>query len=538
MSTLTEKLEEKTYYMSVSSKCTAENRLWLSLSGGLRHEDRSVSDIKRSVLKARVTGAQDVVVPENVFATDVLPVIVDEVAAFSMGLRVQVLASRFVGMQHTFSQLYHDHGICFDIVLDRLSKDFIESVGAFPPEALRWVLPGIKTFPVWEQLERLPQEWLERLYLYFPYSDDEQNIYSPREVRALVRKFVQKHPQYKVKTLPGVDVYESRIGTMEDLESLVEPIVRSSESLLGAEAPQVTVIIPTYNSESTLFKTLLHLQAQTNRRFEVIIVDDGSTDRTSERFLDVWSQYTFPLSYIYYPRLRARRMGDAQFRAGRARNLGVRWARGEILAFLDADILVPSTYIQTLLGLHAQADVVQWRREYLTQKASGEDQAYNRVNLQKDIYIPEGGYWHEFYKKSRVLTWPRLEDYWKYTCTYALSLPKTLFVRSGGFRRTYCFYGCEDTELGLQLSLMGARFYYEDAPVYHLYHHTERSEFLNSFLVKQELLKKSALIMYYNTLRPEVFKVFRYLIAPETLREKVAAKVLSLCSKRSNTTWF
>ena len=46
--------------------------------------------------------------------------------------------------------------------------------------------------------------------------------------------------------------------------------------------PKVTVIIPAYNCETTISKTLLALKSQTFKDIEVIVVDDGSTDQTKE----------------------------------------------------------------------------------------------------------------------------------------------------------------------------------------------------------------------------------------------------------------
>ena len=89
--------------------------------------------------------------------------------------------------------------------------------------------------------------------------------------------------------------------------------------------PTVTVVIPAYNAERYLGETLDSVLAQTYRDFEVVVVDDGSTDRTRE----IVASYGEPVRCI------------AQANAGpsAARNHGVREARGEFVAFVDSDDL-------------------------------------------------------------------------------------------------------------------------------------------------------------------------------------------------------
>nr|MDP9122017.1 glycosyltransferase [Acidobacteriota bacterium] len=54
----------------------------------------------------------------------------------------------------------------------------------------------------------------------------------------------------------------------------------ASADAVRAAAPMASVVIPTYNHARRLALTLASLTAQTDRRFEVVVVDDGSTDET------------------------------------------------------------------------------------------------------------------------------------------------------------------------------------------------------------------------------------------------------------------
>ncbi len=88
--------------------------------------------------------------------------------------------------------------------------------------------------------------------------------------------------------------------------------------------PLVSVIVPVYNGERFLAQTLLSLIEQQYRPLDLIVIDDGSTDGTAE------IARSFPdVRYFHQPN-----QGVAT-----ARNTGLRAARGEYIAFLDADDL-------------------------------------------------------------------------------------------------------------------------------------------------------------------------------------------------------
>jgi len=87
--------------------------------------------------------------------------------------------------------------------------------------------------------------------------------------------------------------------------------------------PKVSVIIPVFNRQRFIGETIDSVLGQTYRDFELIVVDDGSTDDTAERI----KPFGDKLIYLYQPN-----SGQA-----RARNLGYANSGGEYLAFLDSD---------------------------------------------------------------------------------------------------------------------------------------------------------------------------------------------------------
>jgi teichuronic acid biosynthesis glycosyltransferase TuaG len=88
-----------------------------------------------------------------------------------------------------------------------------------------------------------------------------------------------------------------------------------------------SVIIPVYNAEAYIGQTLTSVFAQSFSDFEVIVVDDGSTDNTADRVQTFANQAT--LRYLY----------QANAGPAAARNAGLTLARGQFIAFLDADDL-------------------------------------------------------------------------------------------------------------------------------------------------------------------------------------------------------
>ena len=103
--------------------------------------------------------------------------------------------------------------------------------------------------------------------------------------------------------------------------------------------PTVAVIIPTYNRAALLIEALNSVLAQTFQDFEVIIVDDGSTDDTADRLKPFLTD-----SRVRYVR---------QINGGpaRARNYGIREAHGEFIALLDSDDLWLPTKLEKQVAL-------------------------------------------------------------------------------------------------------------------------------------------------------------------------------------------
>ena len=95
---------------------------------------------------------------------------------------------------------------------------------------------------------------------------------------------------------------------------------------------KISVIIPTYNEANHIEECLGSLSTQTYKDYEVIVIDDGSTDKT--------------LSIIKSKKVKA--YSQTHLGAGSARNLGSKHAQGEILVFVDADMIVSQNYLEEI----------------------------------------------------------------------------------------------------------------------------------------------------------------------------------------------
>src|SRR4051812_9104737 len=99
--------------------------------------------------------------------------------------------------------------------------------------------------------------------------------------------------------------------------------------------PYVSVIIPAYNAEATIAETVSSILAQTFENFELIVVNDGSTDKTAAVIKDTFGSD---------PRVTL--INQKNGGVARARNSGISASQCEFIAPIDADDLWHPTYLE------------------------------------------------------------------------------------------------------------------------------------------------------------------------------------------------
>jgi glycosyltransferase involved in cell wall biosynthesis len=182
--------------------------------------------------------------------------------------------------------------------------------------------------------------------------------------------------------------------------------------------PRVSVIIPTYNRAVLVREAVTSVLAQTYRDFEVLVVDDGSTDDTTAALAGYQE--------IQVHRHRRRRGVAA------ARNTGLAAARGEWLAFLDSDDLwLPDKLARQMAHLENQPDLL----------VSQTDETWVRrgVRVNQPLSHRKVGGWIFMPSLARCLVSPS-----------AVILHRRLLEAHGGFDET--LPAAEDYDLWLRLT--------------------------------------------------------------------------------------
>ena len=114
--------------------------------------------------------------------------------------------------------------------------------------------------------------------------------------------------------------------------------------------PKVSIIIPIYNAEKYIQTTVDSVLSQTFSDWELLLIDDCSKDHTSS-ICEKLVQSDNRITYI-----RQNENGGP----AKARNVGIDYAKGEYLAFVDSDDTIEPTFLEKLVttAIHNHSDIV------------------------------------------------------------------------------------------------------------------------------------------------------------------------------------
>jgi len=189
----------------------------------------------------------------------------------------------------------------------------------------------------------------------------------------------------------------------------------------------LTVVIPTYNRLPILQKCLKALEKQQYHHpitnYEVVLVDDGSTDGTL-----IWLEE----NRLAFPHVRV--FCQSHQGPAAARNLGVEQARGDIIIFIDSDLVVTETFLQCHADRLAEG-----------YKTSDKIFTYGRVINTCNFENPTS----EPYKITDFSA--------AYFATGNVAIARQWLIEAGLFDSQFQQYGWEDLELGVRLKKLGLK---------------------------------------------------------------------------------
>jgi glycosyltransferase involved in cell wall biosynthesis len=230
----------------------------------------------------------------------------------------------------------------------------------------------------------------------------------------------------------------------------------------SSEKPLVSVVICTYNRCSLLQDCLTSLFTQTYPRddYEIVVVDDGSTDDT-QALLEEMAQRPGP-------QLRAVRQENKGSAA--ARNLGIAHAQGQIIASIDDDCMATQSWIESAVPCFVDDDVVG---------VQGQTLPAERVRLH--LFPPRFSYTVEVTKN--VPHHP--------TCNVFYRRQAILDV--GGFNEKFKMTGAEDADLAFRIEREGQVVFSPQVLVYHVVFYetlVERLRFMKRYQYEPILIKE------------------------------------------------
>lgn len=215
--------------------------------------------------------------------------------------------------------------------------------------------------------------------------------------------------------------------------------------------PLVSVTVVTWNSGVHLSHCLFALLKQTWRDFEIILVDNGSTDGSMDGIANQWKGLPFTIERLEH---------NQGFAA--ANNIGARLARGKWIALLNADAYPEPDWLANLLRAAEQ------NPEY-TAFSSCQIQydAPHLLDGAGDAYHISGLAWRNGYCLPADKHGLEKRDIFS-PCAAAALYSREEFLKFGGFDEDYFSY-FEDVDLGFRLRLNGTKcLYVPDAIVHHV----------------------------------------------------------------------
>ncbi|KDN09602.1 MULTISPECIES: glycosyltransferase family 2 protein [unclassified Gilliamella] len=143
----------------------------------------------------------------------------------------------------------------------------------------------------------------------------------------------------------------------------------------------LSVVLPMYNSENYAYSCINNILSQSFIDYELIIIDDGSSDSTKA----ICEQFKFDSRIKYFYQMN----GGSH----KARNLGIDKAKGKLLTFIDSDDVIPNNYFEELIKMYKDGvncvfcDIYHQKHEGLTKSFFFEQESLSLNKIKEIIHM-------------------------------------------------------------------------------------------------------------------------------------------------------
>ncbi len=236
----------------------------------------------------------------------------------------------------------------------------------------------------------------------------------------------------------------------------------------------ISVVIPVYNNPSGLLDTLKSLVVQDYKDFEIIVVDNGSTDNTLKIAEDFAKRFPETIRVVTENNIQS---------SYAARNKGIKVSRGSIIAFIDANMTVERDWLGKIVETFNKNTKISY------------------LGCKVDICLKNENIF-ELFNKMVGFPVERYITYNNFAPTCCLMVRKTLFEKVGLFDHRLISGG--DYEFGNRVFEAGYKLYYEPKIVMkHPARETLRQILKKYFRISRGQLQ---LFFYYPLLYSKVYK--------------------------------
>ena len=250
-------------------------------------------------------------------------------------------------------------------------------------------------------------------------------------------------------------------------------------------SPLVSIVIPTYNHAKFIGKALKSVLDQTYENWEAIVIDNQSTDQTSK----ILSNYTDP-------RIKCFKINNDGIIA-KSRNLGIKKATGEWIAFLDSDDWWTKNKLEACISMIGiNVDFIYHAHEYLSK---------SKPFFKKKII------------RGRQLKKPILNDLLIGTITKGSQISnssvivrKNILIKIGGLNENKTLVGSDDYDTWLRIAQITDQFLYINQKLsYYLSHDANTSS--KDMSIPQRLVVKDFMHLFNNQQKLKLEAKLRYL---------------------------